>query len=75
MCLAVPGRILSVEGENFARCARVDLGGTVREVSLAYVPEAAVGSYVVVHAGYAMNLLDEAEARRTFEYLKMIGED
>ncbi len=74
MCLAVPGKILTIEGEDFARRARVDFGGIVREVSLAYVPEAAIGDYVIVHVGYAISLLDEAEAMRTFEYLKQMGE-
>lgn len=74
MCLAVPGKILSVQGEDFARSARVSFGGIVREVSLAYVPEATVGNYVIVHVGVAISLLDEAEAMRTFEYLKQMGE-
>ena len=74
MCLAIPGRILSAEGEGFARSARVSFGGIVREVSLAYVPEATVNDYVIVHVGFAISLLDEAEAMRTFEYLKQTGE-
>ncbi len=74
MCLAIPGRILSIEGEGFARSARVAFGGIVREVSLAYVPEATIDDYVIVHVGMAISLLDEAEARRTFEYLKQMGE-
>jgi hydrogenase expression/formation protein HypC len=74
MCLAVPGKILSTEGEDFARSARVSFGGIVREVSLAYVPEAEVGDYVIVHVGIAISLLDEEEAMRTFEYLKQMGE-
>jgi hydrogenase expression/formation protein HypC len=74
MCLAVPGKIVSVQGEDFARSARVSFGGIVREVSLAYVPEATVGDYVIVHVGFAISLLDEAEAMRTFEYLKQMGE-
>ena len=74
MCLAIPGRILSAEGEGFARSARVSFSGTVREVSLAYVPEATANDYVIVHVGFAISLLDEAEAMRTFEYLKQMGE-
>jgi hydrogenase expression/formation protein HypC len=74
MCLAVPGKILSIEGEDFARTARVSFGGIVKEVSLAYVPEAAVGDYAIVHVGFAISLLDEQEALRTFDYLKQIGE-
>jgi len=74
MCLAVPGKILSIEGEDFARSARVSFGGIVRDVSLAYVPEAELGDYVIVHVGMAISLLDEAEANRTFEYLRQMGE-
>jgi len=74
MCLAVPGKILSIEGEDFARTARVSFGGIAKEVSLAYVPEANVGEYVIVHVGFAISVLDEAEALRTFEILKQMGE-
>ena len=74
MCLAVPGKILSIEGEDFARTARVSFGGIVKEVSLAYVPEASIGDYAIVHVGFAISLLDEQEALRTFDYLKQMGE-
>ena len=74
MCLAVPGKILSVHGEDFARTARVSFGGIVKEVSLAYVPEAHEGEYVIVHVGFAISVVDEAEALLTFEYLKQMGE-
>jgi len=74
MCLAVPGKILSVQGADFARTARVTFGGIVKDVSLAYVPEAREGEYVIVHVGFAISVVDEAEALRTFEYLKQMGE-
>jgi len=74
MCLAVPGKILSTSGEDFARMARVNFGGIVKEVSLAYVPEAEEGNYVLVHVGFAISMVDEAEAMRTFEMLKQMGE-
>jgi len=74
MCLAVPGKILSVHGEDFARTARVSFGGIVKEISLAYVPEAVEGEYVIVHVGFAISVVDEAEALLTFEYLKKMGE-
>jgi hydrogenase expression/formation protein HypC len=74
MCLAVPGKILSVSGEDFARMARVSFGGIVKEISLAYVPEANTGEYVIVHVGFAISVVDEAEALQTFEYLKQMGE-
>jgi len=74
MCLAIPGKILSIQGEDFARSARVSFGGIVRDVSLAYVPEATIGQYVIAHVGFAISLLDEGEAMRTFEYLKQMSE-
>jgi hydrogenase expression/formation protein HypC len=75
MCLAVPGKILSInESEPLMRTGRVSFGGIVKEVNLAYVPEAQVGDYVVVHVGFAISTLDEAEANRVFEYLQAMGE-
>jgi len=74
MCLAVPGKILSVTGEDFMRCGAVSFGGIVKQVSLAYVPEAKVGDYVIVHVGFAISTVDESEAMQTFEYLKQMGE-
>ena len=74
MCLAVPGKILSIQGEDFARTARVSFGGIVKDVSLAYVPEAREGEYVIVHVGFAISVVDEEEALRTFAYLRQMGE-
>ena len=75
MCLAVPGKILSLSGnEPLERMGRVSFGGIVKEVSLAYTPEANVGDYVIVHVGFAISRLDEAEAHRVFEYLRQIDE-
>lgn len=74
MCLAIPGKILSIAGEDVARLARVDFGGIVREVNLCYVPEAKIDDYVIVHVGFAISVVDEAEAARVFEYLKEMGE-
>ena len=74
MCLAVPGQIISIEGEDLARVARVSFGGIVKQVSLAYLPEAKVGDYAIVHVGFAISLLDEDEALQAFEYLKQMGE-
>lgn len=73
MCLAVPGRILTAsEGDALARTGRVDFGGVVKEVSLAFVPEAQPGDYVLVHVGLAISRVDEAEAQKVFEYLAQI---
>ena len=67
MCLAVPRKILSVSGdEPLERMGRVSFGGIVKEVSLAYTPEASVGDYVIVHVGFAISRLDEAEAAAGF---------
>lgn len=75
MCLAVPGRILTVSGdEPLRRMGRVSFGGIVKEVSLAYVPDAGVDDYVIVHAGFAISQLDEREALEVFEYLREIEE-
>jgi hydrogenase expression/formation protein HypC len=75
MCLAVPGKILDIENEDpIMRTGRVSFGGIVKEVNLAYVPEAQVGDYVIVHVGFAIGTLDEAEASRVFEYLEQLGE-
>ena len=73
MCLAVPGKILSIEGEDIARFGRVSFGGILKEVNLAYVPQAGIGDYVVVHVGFAISVMDEHEATQVFEYLKQIG--
>ena len=74
MCLAVPGKIISVVGEDLARQARVDFGGVLKEVNLAYVPDAKVGEYVLVHVGFAISVVDEEEAGKVFGYLKEMGE-
>ena len=71
MCLAIPGKILSIRGEDpLERAGKIDFGGILKEASLAYVPEAVVGDYVIVHVGFAISRVDEAEARQVFEYLK-----
>ena len=76
MCLAVPGKILSTSGDDpLSKTARVSFGGVVKEVSLAYVPEAKVGEYVIVHVGFALNVLDEEEARQVFECLEALGDE
>ena len=72
MCLAVPGRIVSVVGEGVTRAGRVDFGGLTKEVNLAFVPEAALGDYVLVHVGFAIGTVDEGEARRIVAELEQI---
>ena len=69
MCLGVPGRIIEVWTPQVTgmRMGRVDFGGVAREVSLAFVPEADVGDYVLIHVGFAISRIDEEEARETLE--------
>ena len=66
MCLAVPGQVLTIKDDTL-RTATVSFGGVTKSVSLALVPEAGVGDYVIVHVGFAISKLDEAAARRTLE--------
>lgn len=74
MCLAVPGQVLTVIGDDpLTRTGRVDFGGIVKEINLAYVPEAKVGDHVLVHVGFAIAIIDEAEAMRVFALLREIG--
>jgi hydrogenase expression/formation protein HypC len=72
MCLAIPGRIVEVTetGDELLRSARVDFSGVVKTVSLACTPQARPGDYVLVHAGMALETIDEEEARRTLDLLK-----
>lgn len=75
MCLAVPGKIVTIDGADpLMRTGRVSFGGIIKEVSLAYVPEANVGDYVIVHVGFALSRVDEAEANRVFDYLRQMDE-
>ncbi len=74
MCLAVPGKIVNISGDDVLRSGAVSFGGIIKQVNLAYVPEAKVGDYVIVHVGFAISIVDEAEAMNTFNYLKQIGE-
>ena len=75
MCLAVPGKVLSIQ-ENVVgmTMGNVNFGGITKEVCLAYVPEVKVGDYVVVHVGFAISKVDEEEAAKVFEYLREMDE-
>lgn len=75
MCLAVPGKILDIAGDDpMLKTGRVSFSGIIKEISLAFVPEAVVGDYVLVHAGFAINRIDESEAAKVFEYLREMNE-
>lgn len=75
MCLAVPGKILSIHGDDpLLRAGRVSFGGIVKQANLSCVPEARVGDYVLVHVGFAISTVDPDEAQRVFEYLEQMNE-
>lgn len=77
MCLAIPGKIISintVSEDQIFRNGKVSFGGISKEVNLSMVPEAVIGDYVLVHVGVAISRIDEDEAQKTFEYLHLMGE-
>ena len=75
MCLAIPGQVLEIEGDDpLLRSGRVSFGGIVKEVNLAYTPGVKVDDYVLVHVGFAISVIDETEAERVFSYLDELGE-
>ena len=77
MCLAIPGKITAITTSvlhQHIRQAKVSFGGISKEVDLSMTPDAKIGDYVLVHVGVAISVVDEEEARRTFSYLKKIGE-
>lgn len=77
MCLAIPGKLECIivdPADELGRKGKVNFGGILKEVSLAYVPEAKVGQYVVVHVGFALAIVQEEEAEKVFAYLKEMGE-
>ena len=73
MCLAIPGKLIQIEENSpITRTGKVDFGGILKEVNLAYVPEARIGDYVLVHVGFAISVVDESEANFVFDYLKQL---
>lgn len=75
MCLAIPGKVLEVRGDDpLLRTGRVQFGGIIKEINLAFTPEVKIGDYVLVHVGFAISIIDEREAGRVFEYLEEMGE-
>jgi hydrogenase expression/formation protein HypC len=74
MCLAIPGKIVEIYEETGLRMGKLDFGGTVRKCCLQCIPEAVVGDYALVHVGFAISLVDEAEAARTYQLLEEMGE-
>ena len=74
MCLGVPGKLLEVYQQDDLPMGKVEFGGIAKEICLAYIPEAEVGDYVIVHVGFAISRIDEEEAQEIFSYLEQIGE-
>jgi len=77
MCLAIPGKIVSVSAspkDEIFRHGKVSFGGIIKEINLCMVPDATIGDYVLVHVGVAISKIDEEEANKTFEYLHQMGE-
>ena len=69
MCLAVPGKILEISPGEFGPKGKVSFGGLVKEVNLSFAPKAQIGNWVLVHAGFAISIVDEMEAERVYRYL------
>ncbi len=74
MCLAVPGKIVEIYEAGGMSMGKIDFGGVMREACLAYVPEAQVGDYTIIHVGFALSILSEQEARETLEALQQIAD-
>ena len=74
MCLAIPGKVVSTYDQRGIRMAKVQFGGIVREACLEYVPETQAGEYVLVHVGFAISRIDEAEAERTYQALRELDQ-
>jgi len=74
MCLGIPGKVVEIRQRDALSMGKVEFGGILKEVCLAYVPEVQVGDYVLVHVGFAISRIDEAEAEEIFRYIEQIGE-
>jgi hydrogenase expression/formation protein HypC len=74
MCLAVPGKIIDIYAHGGLRMCKIDFGGVIREACIETIPEAQVGDYTIIHAGFALNLLSEEEAQATLDALRELGD-
>ena len=74
MCLGVPGKIVEIYENSGLQMGKIDFGGVTREACLAYVPEAKVGDYTLIHVGFALNLISEEEAQETLDLLRQISD-
>ena len=73
MCLGIPGKVLEIYDEHSTLMGRVDFGGIIKQVCLAYVPDIKVGEYTIVHVGFAITRLDEQSARETLDLFRQTG--
>lgn len=73
MCLGVPGKIIDIYQQGDLQMGKIDFGGVTREACLAYVPEAQIGDYTVIHVGFALHLISEEEAQETLSLLREIA--
>jgi hydrogenase expression/formation protein HypC len=74
MCLGVPGKIVEIYESGGLQMGKIDFGGVTREACLAYVPEAKIGDYTVIHVGFALHLISEEEANETLELLRQLAD-
>ena len=72
MCLGIPGKITEIYQKDSLKMAKIDFGGIIKEVCLAYTPEAEVGNYALIHVGFAISLMDEEEAQETLKLIKEV---
>ncbi len=75
MCLGIPGKLVEIHEQDDLPMGRVEFGGILKDVCLAYTPEARIGDYVLVHVGFAISRMDEVEAQETFKLLEEIAEE
>ncbi len=75
MCVAVPGKITEIYQDGHLSMAKIDYGGVTKEACIEWIPEVKVGNYVIVHAGFALNIIDEEEALKTLELMKEVLDD
>ena len=74
MCLAVPGKVREIVEQDGLMMGKVDFGGILKDICLAYTPEVEVGDYVIVHVGFAISVLDEVEAKKTLACLEQLDQ-
>jgi hydrogenase expression/formation protein HypC len=74
MCLGVPGKIIKIYESDGLKMGSIDFGGVTREACLAYVPEAKIGDYTIIHVGFALNIISEGEAQETLDLLRQIAD-